>query len=123
MVQLNHWYQSVLIFGATLLRLKNATYSDFVVTKLAVAESTDCPKRVPDLDINTADEGFIIYQAERDRVHYLNPTAVFILELCDGERSISEITELVKEAYGLPESPASLVEEVIEKMKLEGLLK
>jgi methyltransferase-like protein len=89
---------------------------------VAVSDLTECPKRTAGLDINPAEEGYIIYQAEFDRVHYLNPTAVFILELCDGERSVSEITKLVSEAYELAEPPLAQVEEAIEKMKHEGLL-
>jgi hypothetical protein len=88
----------------------------------SVPERVGFPKHLPDLDINPADEGYIIYQPEQDRIHYLNPTAVVILELCDGEKSISQITDLVRQAYGLPDVPAAQVEEAIEKMRLEGLL-
>jgi hypothetical protein len=81
-----------------------------------------CPRRLENLEINPAEDGFIIYQPELDRVHFLNPTAVLILELCDGLRSVSEIVALVQEAYGLPESPVESVNEALEKMKNEGLL-
>lgn len=87
-----------------------------------VAVLEKCPKCVADLDINPAEDGYIIYQAEQDRVHYLNPTAIFILTLCDGEKSVSEITHLVEEAYALPEPPGTQVEDVISRMKHEGLL-
>ncbi len=80
------------------------------------------PKSIPNLEINPADEGYIIYQAEQDRVFYLNPTAVLILELCNGERSIQEIEALLKEGYGLAESPAAAVAETVEKLGAEGLL-
>ena len=80
------------------------------------------PRRVDNLDINPAEDGFIIYQPEQDRVHFLNPTAVLILELCDGARSPREIAGLVQEAYGLTEPPVQAVDEALEKMGSEGLL-
>jgi hypothetical protein len=85
-------------------------------------EMATSPRRVENLDINPAEDGFIIYQPELDRVHFLNPTAVLILELCDGSRSVAEIQGLVQEAYGLPEAPVQAVDEALEKMKNEGLL-
>src|SRR5689334_1751527 len=88
---------------------------------LSVEMSTR-PRRLENLDIDPAEDGFIIYQPELDRVHFLNPTAVLILELCDGSRSVAEIVDLVQEAYSLEESPVATVNEALEKMKSEGLL-
>jgi len=81
-----------------------------------------CPKRPEDLDINPAEDGFIIYQPDQDRVHFLNSTAVLILELCDGTRPIVELAAMVQEAYGLPEQPIEAVRDAVEKMTQEGLL-
>jgi len=83
---------------------------------------TGNPKHIDDLDINPADDGYIIYQPEQDRVHFLNPTAVLILELCNGRNSPEEIVELVKQAYGLPEPPVEVVLEALTQLKVEGLL-
>ena len=80
------------------------------------------PKHRDDLDISPADEGFIIYQPELDLVHFLNPSAVLILELCNGENSPEQIVDLVKEAYGLPDTPAKEVEEALKHLKAGGLL-
>ena len=80
------------------------------------------PKHIDDLDINPADDGYIIYQPDQDRVHYLNPTAVFILELSNGRNSVDEIVQLLQQAYGLGESPEKVVHEAIAQMKAEGLL-
>jgi hypothetical protein len=81
-----------------------------------------CPKRPDNLDINPAEDGFIIYQPDQDRVHFLNPTAVLILELCDGTRPLPEIAAMVQEAYGLPEAPIEAVRDAVDKMTQEGLL-
>ncbi|MGA2117480.1 MAG: PqqD family protein [Bryobacteraceae bacterium] len=80
------------------------------------------PKRVDGLDINPAEDGYIIYQPELDRVHFLNATATLILELCNGNNSKEQIADLIRGAYGLEENPADAVEETLAKMKAEGLL-
>ena len=80
------------------------------------------PKHVDGLDINPADDGYIIYQPDQDRVHYLNATAVLILELCNGTNSEEEIVDLVKQAYGLSDSPGQVVQEALKQLKSEGLL-
>ena len=80
------------------------------------------PRHINNLDINPADDGYIIYQPELDRVHYLNATAVLILELCTGSNSSEEIIDLVQQAYGLPEAPVEVVGEALKQLKAEGLL-
>src|SRR3954471_9968846 len=92
------------------------------ITVSAFAQIVTNPRRVEGLDINPAEDGFIIYQPEQDRVHFLNPTAVLILELCDGSHSIDEIVGLIQEAYGLAEAPVDAVRDALEKMKNEGLI-
>jgi len=79
------------------------------------------PKRVDGLEINAVEDGFMIYQSEKDRVHYLNHTAVLILELCNGRNLPTQIAELVKTAYGLSNAPEKEVSEILAKMKDEGL--
>ena len=81
------------------------------------------PQRVDGLDISPAEDGYILYQPELDRVHFLNATAVLILELCTGKNSEQEIVDLVKKGYGLKENQAEVVRETLAKMKAEGLLK
>ena len=80
------------------------------------------PKHIEGLDIEQTEDGYVIYEPDKDRVHYLNPTAALILELCNGTNSTSAITELVQEAYSLPEAPTQAVEDAITQMKDEGLL-
>ncbi|MCP5109344.1 MAG: PqqD family protein [bacterium] len=55
------------------------------------------------------EDGLIIYQPGRDRLHHLNRTALHILELSAAERSPAAIAEALMRAYGLPSPP---VEEV-----------
>src|SRR5262245_60816762 len=80
------------------------------------------PKRIDGLEVNPVEDGFMIYQPDKDRVHYLNHTAVLVFELCDGQRSAAEIAELVQKAYGLPKRPRKEVDAALAKMQGEGLL-
>ena len=36
------------------------------------------------LDIHVLDDGFVVYDTERNRLHHLNVAAAVVLELCDG---------------------------------------
>src|SRR5258708_2119814 len=83
---------------------------------------TGNPKHIDDLDVSPADDGYIIYHPERDRVHFLNPTAVLVLELSNGENSPEQIVDLVKQAYGLPDAPVKEIQEALKQLKAEGLL-
>ena len=80
------------------------------------------PKRASGLEVQEVDDGFMIHQPERDRVHYLNHTAVLVLELSTGENSPARIAELVAAAYGLAEMPETDVTAVLEKLRDEGLV-
>ena len=80
------------------------------------------PRGIEGLEINQVEDGFIIYDAARDRVHFLNPTAVFILELCNGRHSPAEIIKIAEAAYCLTEPPEKEVRELLSKLADEGLI-
>jgi len=48
--------------------------------------------------ISTTEAGYLAYDTKADALHELNPVAALILELCNGERSVSEIA-LLAEPY------------------------
>jgi hypothetical protein len=81
------------------------------------------PTQIEGLDVERTDDGYIIYEPDKDRVHFLNATAALILELCNGTNSMAEIADLVQEAFGLAEAPAQIVQETLTQMKDEGLLR
>ena len=81
------------------------------------------PRRVDGLEINPVEDGFMIYQPEKDRVHYLNHTAVLILELSNGRNTPARVATLLQHAYGLPETPEEEVTETLAKMTEEGLIR
>ncbi|CAN5905084.1 hypothetical protein BH20PSE1_BH20PSE1_22880 [soil metagenome] len=83
---------------------------------------TDYPTRIDGLEINPVEDGFVIYKPERDRVHYLNHTAVLVLEFCNGRNSAADIVDLMKKAYSLAETPEAEIREILAKMEDEGLI-
>lgn len=83
---------------------------------------TGNPLQVDDLDISPADDGYMIYRPQQDRITFLNSTAVLVLELCNGENSIEQIAHLVKQAYSLTEAPIEDVREALKQLQAEDLL-
>ena len=80
------------------------------------------PRQVDGLEVNQVEDWFMIYQAKADRVHYLNHTAVVILELCNGRNTPEHIATLLQHAYGLSGAPEEEVAETLVKMTDEGLI-
>jgi hypothetical protein len=56
-------------------------------------------------------------------VHYLNHTAVLVLELCNGDVTADEIPRLLEQAYDLAEPPTAEVAECLDKLRDEGLIR
>ena len=78
--------------------------------------------KVPDLEINQVPDGYVIYQPDRDRVHFLNSTAAAVLELCDCEHSVEEIAGIFQAAYELDAAPEAELKNSVESLIAEGLL-
>ncbi len=76
-----------------------------------------------DIEINQMEDGYVIYQADKDRVHYLNQTAVLVLESCTGQASEDEIVRIVQEVFSLEHPPEEEVKVCLETMFNEGLIK
>jgi Coenzyme PQQ synthesis protein D (PqqD) len=81
----------------------------------------DRPKKSDGLEVDEVEDGFVIYQPERDRVHYLNPTANLILELCDGTLTAAQIADLIAQTFELEAPPGKEVDETLAKLAAEGL--
>ncbi len=75
------------------------------------------------IDFREVVDGYVVYDPATDRLHFLNPTAAFILKSCDGKTSVGEITSLFTEIFALEFAPVEDIETVIETMVTEGLLK
>jgi hypothetical protein len=84
---------------------------------------TDKPTRVDDFDVNEIADGYVIHHPARDRVHYLNHTAAVVLKFCTGDNDASEIVRMLQLAYDLPEPPTLEIEECLEQLREEGLIR
>jgi len=80
------------------------------------------PMTAPDLEINAVTDGYIVYQPDRDRVHYLNQTAALLFELCNGRNAEAELPELVRLTYDLSVPPVEEVVACLETLRREGLI-
>jgi hypothetical protein len=84
---------------------------------------SEYPKITEGIDISEVEDGYVIYQSEKDKVHYLNKTAVLVLEACTGKNSEADIMAIVREAYQLPEDPVKEVADCLNTLMQEGLVK
>lgn len=80
------------------------------------------PVKREGLNVHEVRDGFIIYDAEADRVHYLNPTAALLFQLCDGERYPTQVATLVAQVFDLDHPPVREVEEGLQQLVAEGVL-
>jgi hypothetical protein len=69
------------------------------------------------------DDGFILYDPGKGKVHSLNPTAAFIWDALDGKLSIRNISESLEEIPGAEGSDTLAdVLKTVENFQNEGLL-
>jgi hypothetical protein len=83
---------------------------------------TGRPRRAEGIEIDEAADGYVVYHPALDRVHYLNHTAVIVLELCTGDNDTAAIASFVGSAYELAEPPAAEVGACLERLAREGLV-
>ncbi|HEY8244614.1 MAG: PqqD family protein [Vicinamibacteria bacterium] len=80
------------------------------------------PRRADALEVREVPDGFVVYDAARDRLHFLNGTAVFVLESCDGATPVDALPGLVAAAFRLDAEPVDEVGTCVQRLLTEGLL-
>lgn len=80
------------------------------------------PKKANGLDITESADGYVVYDPGNDKVHFLNHTAVVILEFCNGGNSEEKIVELIGKAYHLDTIPEKEIRSVLRQLNEEGLI-
>jgi predicted TPR repeat methyltransferase len=78
------------------------------------------PRLNPNIVISPVEDGYIAYDAEKDRLHQLNLVAALIAELCDGERDVAELRTMA--APFVPEGSGGEIDRWIEGAVEAGLL-
>ncbi len=84
---------------------------------------TPGPALADGLELVETDDGIVVYQDERERVHHLNQTAAVILQWCDGTRSVEEIAGLVADLFALDHPPVDDTRACVERLRTEGLVR
>jgi len=81
-----------------------------------------CPRPVEGIQVNEVTDGYVVYDPGRERVNYLNHTAVVLLELCTGEVKAADLPALLQAAYDLPEAPVAELAACLEQLFQEDLV-
>ncbi len=71
------------------------------------------PKRRGGVMLYPLDEEAVVYDMAHDVVHYLNATARFIWERCDGRRTILDIADELNEVFDLDGSGGASADEIV----------
>lgn len=75
------------------------------------------------LEQEALEDRLLVYDPNGGQVVELNSTAALVVQLCDGERSVSEIQKALAEAF--PEAAAQIaveVPELVEQLVGDGVL-
>lgn len=80
------------------------------------------PSRAPDLEIREVPDGYVVYDPATDRLHFLNGSAAFVLQCCDGATRADELPELLAAAFRLDADPVAEVEACLARLLSEALV-
>lgn len=75
------------------------------------------PTRVANVKEEVIEGELLLYHSAQTKALYLNPSAATIWGLCNGQRTLKEIVDLIAESY--PDSRPTVAEDVL--MTLESL--
>ena len=85
---------------------------------------SDKPCREPDYRLESIDDELLLYHPGETKMLYCNQTASLIWGLCDGSRTVEEITYLLCEAF--PDAADTIpadVEATLEQFHQHGAIK
>jgi len=71
---------------------------------------THKPQRQVDFRLEQIDDELLLYHPGQTTILYCNSSASLIWQLCDGQRTVEEITVLLSESY--PESAEAITADV-----------
>jgi hypothetical protein len=74
------------------------------------------------LEVHEVPDGYIVYQTDKDRVHYLNRTAAIIFEFCNGSLEISDVVARVAQAFELNAAAHEEIRAGLDSLLREGLV-
>lgn len=81
------------------------------------------PKPAQEILIKRLNDGAILYEPEKDKIHTLNKTAAYIWTLCDGVTTVGEIIEQIKiEFREFETKPDAAVKKALTQLNTKGLI-
>ncbi len=82
------------------------------------------PRRRPDVVFQAAGEDTLLYDPVGDAVHVLNPSALLVWEMCDGEHTPAEIADALRSHFAGTEGHdlAGQVQATLARYQAGGLL-
>ena len=82
------------------------------------------PMPLGGVDLADMEGEWVLYSYERETMIYLNDSAHVIWRLCDGKRTVKEITDVLANAFPDAEKKITIdVSETIQRLMQEGILK
>jgi len=84
---------------------------------------TDCFEENGACDTQLMSDGFVVYQEDVEKVHYLNPSASTVFELARSNVSVAEMAGYLKETHNLDVAPMDEVKTCLTDLLEKGLLK
>jgi hypothetical protein len=84
---------------------------------------SDRPRAVEGLEVTEVEDGLVVYDPERDRVHYLNGSAAVVFTFCDGARDRHRIVEATTRVLGPAAISPQDVEACIAQLEDERVLR
>lgn len=71
----------------------------------------ETPKAVEGLRVETMDGETVLYEDNLKKMIYLNESATVVFQLCDGQRTVRDIIDVLTSAY--PEVSGSIADDVL----------
>ncbi len=81
------------------------------------------PQPAAGFRLESLGDELLLYHPAQEKVYYCNPTASLIWQLCDGQRTLGALLDLLQAAY--PDAGAALVDDVntiLEQLRTHGAL-
>lgn len=74
------------------------------------------------LEYTPVEDGCLVYDADAECVHFLNLTAFFVLQSCDGQTGRDAMAQSLQKAFDLTEPPRTEIDNCLSTLRNAGLL-
>jgi hypothetical protein len=85
---------------------------------------TTKPVRKPGITVKDIGGETLLYSADEEAIHILNPTAQLIWELCDGEHTVADMERAIRASFSVADEHDVLgdIRGTLELLASKGLL-